>query len=245
MQLSNHVTLPKNTPHNRDYVDCSPIPGNGIVGKSGADPRAPSPAEPPTCCACFSRIESQRAVDDSIRTLRTADRFQPQALGRTAGRSRAGSLTAPDRDRSARSSLWEISKRWCKPLSMPQCSRFRRNQLVASSREGSRLVISATSSSLRPSVWRNSRAACSANGKPTCSPVTGAVQILRLSWRFLLICCTRALVGVDSRGKKIALRSGDECFDLFSYGGLVALDREQIIGPVFQDQGTGGFILGV
>ena len=128
---------------------------------------------------------------------------------------------------------------------MPQASRFRRNQLVASSREGSRLVISATSSSLRPSVWRSNRAACSANGKQTCSPVTGAVQILRLSWRFLLISCTRALVGVDSRGKKIALRSGDECFDLFSYGGLVALDREQIIGPVFQDQGTGGFILGV
>ena len=101
MQLSNHVTLPKNTPHNRDYVDCASIPGNGIVGKSGADPRAPSPAEPPTCCACFSRIESQRAVDDSIRTLRTADRFQPQALGRTAGRSRAGTLTAPHRDRSA------------------------------------------------------------------------------------------------------------------------------------------------
>jgi len=51
------------------------------------------------------------------------------------------------------------------------------------------------SSSLRPSVWRNSRAACSANGKQTCSPVTGAVTILRLSLRLLLISCTRALVG--------------------------------------------------
>src|SRR5260370_33487216 len=60
-----------------------------------------TPAEPPTCRACFSRIESRRAADDSIRTLRTADRFQPQALGRTAGRSRAGTLTPPDRDRSA------------------------------------------------------------------------------------------------------------------------------------------------
>ena len=64
------------------------------------NPRGP-PAEPPTCCACFSRIESRRAADDSIRALRTADRFQPKALGRTAGRSRAGTLTAPDRDRSA------------------------------------------------------------------------------------------------------------------------------------------------
>src|SRR5271166_1228586 len=144
-----------------------------------------------------------------------------------------------------RSSLWEISKRWCKPLSMPQCSRFRRNQLGASSREGSRLVISATSSSLRPSVWRSSRAACSANGKQTCSPVTGAVQILRLSLRPLLISSTRALVGVDSRGGKIALRSGDECFDVCAHGGLVPLDREQIIGAVFQDQSAGGFILGV
>src|SRR5271165_868508 len=128
---------------------------------------------------------------------------------------------------------------------MPQGSRFRRNQLVASSREGSRLVISATNSSLRPSVWRKSRAACSANGKQTCSPVTGTVQILRLSWRRLLISCTRALVGVDSRGGKIALGSGNHCFDLCADGGLVPLDREQIIGPVFQDQGAGGFILGV
>jgi hypothetical protein len=32
-----------------------------------------------------------------------------------------------------------------------------------------------------------------AEGKQTCSPVTGAVQILRLSWRFLLISGTREL----------------------------------------------------
>jgi hypothetical protein len=55
----------------------------------------------------------------------------------------------------------------------------------------------------------------------------------------------RALVGVDSRGGKIALRSADECFDLCAHGGLVPFDREQIIGAVFQDQGAGGFILGV
>src|SRR5271165_1706845 len=108
---------------------------------------------------------------------------------------------------------------------MPQASRFRRNQFVASSRQGSTLVMSATSSSLRPSVWRNSRAACSANGKQTCSPVTGAVTILRLSLRLLLISCTRAFVGVGSRGGKIALGDGNECFDLFAHGGLVPLDR--------------------
>jgi hypothetical protein len=33
MQLSNRVTLPKNTPHNSDYVDCSVLPGNGILAK--------------------------------------------------------------------------------------------------------------------------------------------------------------------------------------------------------------------
>src|SRR5271166_3625505 len=82
-------------------------------------------------------------------------------------------------------------------LSTPQGSRFRPNQFIASSREGCALVISAASSSLRPSVWRNSRAACSANGKQTCSALTGAVTILRLSLRLLLISCTQALVGVD------------------------------------------------
>src|SRR5258707_13512846 len=106
---------------------------------------------------------------------------------------------------------------------MPQASRFRRNQFVASSREGSTLVISATSSSLRPSVWRNSRAACSANGKQTCSAVTGAVTILRLSLRLLLISCTRAFVGVDSCGGKIALGGGNEGFHLFGHGWVIAL----------------------
>src|SRR4029077_4233624 len=76
------------------------FPKTGFWGNRGHNPRDP-PAKPPTCCACFSRIESKCALDDSIRTLRRADRFQPQALGRTAGRSRAGTLTAPDPDRSA------------------------------------------------------------------------------------------------------------------------------------------------
>src|SRR5271166_734137 len=51
-------------------------------------------------------------------------------------------------------------------------------------------------------LWRerfaSCRADCSANGKQTCSPLTGAVTILRLSLRLLLISCTRALVGVGS-----------------------------------------------
>ena len=33
MQLYDRVTNYKNTPHNRDYVDCSAFPGNGIVAK--------------------------------------------------------------------------------------------------------------------------------------------------------------------------------------------------------------------
>src|SRR5208337_607308 len=110
----------------------------------------------------------------------------------------------------------------------------RPNQFIASSREGSALVISATSSSLRPSVWRNSRAACSANGKQTASALTVAVTILRLSLRPLLISCTRAtrlsspksLVGVGSLvGGKIAPRGINECFDLFAHGGLIAFNR--------------------
>ena len=119
------------------------------------------------------------------------------------------------------------------------------NQLNASRREGSALVISATRSSLRPSVWRNSRAACSAKGKQTCSALTGAVTILRLSVRLLLISWVQAWVGVGSRGGKIALGGGHECFDLLAYGGLVPLDGEQVVGSVFEDQGACGFILGV
>src|SRR5271166_1342057 len=49
MQLSNRVTLPKNTPHNTDYVACSAFPGNGIVGKVEAEPSSSIPgraAEP-------------------------------------------------------------------------------------------------------------------------------------------------------------------------------------------------------
>src|SRR5208337_77633 len=103
--------------------------------------------------------------------------------------------------------------------------RLRPNQVMASSREGSALVISATSSSLRPSVWRNSRAACSANGKQTASALTVALTILRLSLRPLLISCTRALVGVGSLGGKIAPRGINECFNLFAHGGLIALNR--------------------
>jgi len=54
-------------------------------------------------------MDSERAADDPIAALRTADRFQPQALGRIIGRSRAGSLAAPDRDRSARTHPHEPS----------------------------------------------------------------------------------------------------------------------------------------
>jgi hypothetical protein len=34
MQLSNRVTSSKNTPHNKDYVDCSAFPDNGIAAKT-------------------------------------------------------------------------------------------------------------------------------------------------------------------------------------------------------------------
>src|SRR5271166_2810634 len=38
MQLYDQVTSSKNTPHNRDYVDCSPNPENGICAKIEGDP---------------------------------------------------------------------------------------------------------------------------------------------------------------------------------------------------------------
>lgn len=70
------------------------------------------------CRICSDRIECQRALDDPTGALRTANRFQPQALGRAASRSRAGALTAPDRDRSTWSHSHEPSagpKTWKLP----------------------------------------------------------------------------------------------------------------------------------
>jgi len=88
-------------------------------------------------------------------------------------------------------------------------------------------VIRATASSLRPWVWRKSRATWLAKGKPTSSGVTGAVRITRFSARPLLISWVRAWVVVGWSGGKIRLGGGDFLFEVGPQGGLVVLDGQR------------------
>ena len=81
---------------------------------------------------------------------------------------------------------------------MPQPFRLSSNHSKAGSSETGALVIRATSSSLRPWVWRRRRAAWLAKGNPTSSGLTGAVRMTRFSARPLLISCVRAWVAVGS-----------------------------------------------
>ena len=80
---------------------------------------------------------------------------------------------------------------------MPQALRLSKRQSIAGSSAGGALVIKATSSSLRPWVWRKSRAAWLAKGKPTSSGLIRAVRMTRLSARPLLISRVRAWVEVE------------------------------------------------
>jgi hypothetical protein len=128
---------------------------------------------------------------------------------------------------------------------MPQPFRLSSNQSIAGSSETGALVINATSSSLRPWVWRNSRAAWRAKGKPTSSGLTGAVRMTRFSGRPLLISCVRAWVGLGGSGGKIRLGSGYFLFDVGPQGGLIVFYGQQVMAPRLQDHRAGGFILRV
>src|SRR6266704_3390419 len=128
---------------------------------------------------------------------------------------------------------------------MPQPARFRRNHRWAFSSEGGALVIKATSSSFRPWVWRKSRAAWAAMGKPTSSALTAAVRITRFSARPLLSSCVRASVGVGCSGGKIRSGSGYFLFDVRPQRGLIVFDREQVVSPSFHHHFACGFILSV
>ncbi len=114
---------------------------------------------------------------------------------------------------------------------MPHPCRLSNSQSIAGSKETGALVIKANSSFLRPWVWRNSRAAWLAKGKPTSSGLTGAVRMARLSARPLLISWVRAWVDVGCSGGKIRLGSGDFLFDIGPKGGLIVFDGEQVMPP--------------
>src|SRR5713101_5178804 len=128
---------------------------------------------------------------------------------------------------------------------MPQAFRLSCSQSIAGSTETGALVIKATSSSLRPWVWRKSRAAWLAKGKPTSSGLTGAVRMARLSERPLLISWVRAWVSVGCSGGKIRLGSGDFLFEVGPNRGLIVFYGQQVVATAFQDHRAGRFILRV
>lgn len=128
---------------------------------------------------------------------------------------------------------------------MPQPIRLSHSQSIAGSSETGALVIKATSSSLRPCVWRNSRAAWRAKGNPTSSGLTGAVRMARLSVRPLLISWVRAWQEVGCSGGKIRLRSGYFLFDIGPQRGLIVFDGQQVMASRLQDDRAGGLILRV
>src|SRR5438552_9529126 len=128
---------------------------------------------------------------------------------------------------------------------MPQPARFRRNHRWAFSSERGALVIKATSSSFRPWVWRKSRAAWAAMGKPTSSAVTAAVRITRFSARPLLSSCVRASVGVAWSGGEIRSGSGYFFFDVGPKRGLIVFDGEQVVAAGLDHHFARSFVLGV
>ena len=62
---------------------------------------------------------------------------------------------------------------------------------------------------------------------------------MRVSVRLLLRSWVRASV-VEPSGGKSHRGGGDVAFDIGLHGGLVALDGEEVVGPVFEDQRPGG-----
>src|SRR2546422_1219740 len=107
---------------------------------------------------------------------------------------------------------------------MPHPLRLSNSQSRGGRSESGALVSKATSSSLRPWVWRKSRAAWRAKGKPTSSGVTTALRMVRFSARPLLVSWVRAWVEVGCLGGKIRLRSGYLLFDVGPKGGLIVFD---------------------
>src|ERR1035441_8189929 len=134
-----------------------------------------------------------------------------------------------------RSSLWETSKRWCRPFSMPpKPARLNSSHFWASSFWGSALVMRQMFSSLRPSVWRSKRAACAASGKQTCSGATPWVRIERLTlWPFSYS-KVRYSVGVGCQGGKIRLGGGQQGLDVLVQLELVVFNGQQIIPSALQ-----------
>src|ERR1035441_10218795 len=134
-----------------------------------------------------------------------------------------------------RSSLWETSKRWCRPFSMPpKPARLNSSHFWASSFSGWALVMRQMFSSLRPSAWRSKRAAWAASGKQTCSGQTAWVRIERLTlWPFSYW-KVRYSVGVGCQGGEIRLGGGEQLLDVLVKLELVIFNGQQIVPSALQ-----------
>src|SRR5664279_4087066 len=143
------------------------------------------------------------------------------------------------------SSRCDTSKRWCRPLSMPQAARLACSHRAAFNSTGGRLVTSATVSGACWRSLRRSKATCSTNGKSTCSAVAARERNTRTSKSPLLNSRRPANVAVACRGGKIRRRGGHQFLDILAQRRLVVFDGQQIIRAVFQHQFGPGLILGV
>src|SRR5216684_8464940 len=128
----------------------------------------------------------------------------------------------------------------------PKPARLNSSHFWASSFAGSALVMRQTFSSLRPSAWRSSRAACAASGKQTCSGQTAWVRIERLTLPlFFSYWKVRYSAGVGFQGGKIRLGGGEQFLDVLVKLLLVVFNGEQIIPSAFQHDIASGLGLGV
>src|SRR5208283_404799 len=128
----------------------------------------------------------------------------------------------------------------------PKPARLNSSHFWASSSAGSALVMRQTFSSLRPSAWRSSRAACAASGKQTCSGQTAWVRIERLTLPlFFSYSKVRYSVGVDCQGGKIRLGGGEEFLDVLVKLELVIFNGQQKVPSTLQHDVASRLGLGV
>src|SRR5216684_1404006 len=128
----------------------------------------------------------------------------------------------------------------------PKPARLNSSHFRASSFAGSALVMRQTFSSLRPSDWRSSRAACAASGKQTCSGPTAWVRIERLTLPlFFSYWKVRYSAGVGFQGGEIRLGGGEQFLDVLVKLLLVVFNGEQIVPSAFQHDIASGLGLGV
>jgi hypothetical protein len=115
------------------------------------------------CCGLFCRLRQCR------HKLLLKRRNMPMTSIECGRRTRHGS------------SLCETSKRWCRPLSMPQVARWSLSHWAALSSSGGKLVTSATISGRWWRRWRRNKAICSTQGKSTASELAACERNARIS----------------------------------------------------------------